>query len=130
LIRSRSRIEKAVKWAYALAALTGALILYAMGNTGVQAQQNFSDDHYQQQANYSINSKLIDSMSVRQSEMNTRLDNMDSRISTMSDRVSTMQGVGEGIFIVLAALQILAIVLPRLGFSNGRAEHYNYEDFK
>ena len=51
--------------------------------------------------------------------MNARLDNMDSRIGILSDRVSTMQGVGEGIFIVLAGLQILAIVMPRLGLGKG-----------
>jgi len=119
LIRTKPKIEKAIKWAYAFTALTGALILYAMGNTGVQAQQQFSDDHYQQQADYTINSKLIDSMATRQSEMNTRLENMDSRIGILSDRVSTMQGVGEGIFIVLAGLQILAIIMPRLGYGKG-----------
>ena len=101
------------KWAYAVAALTGALIIGSCGTLIHARAAETAGSDYALATQVAVNTKLTDQMQAGQIETGRRMDGIDTRLNEISDRVSTIQGAGAALLVVLGALQILGLIQTR-----------------
>ena len=100
-------IARYLRMMYAVAALSGSVILHTCAGPIVHAQ---SKDDFVAQEKVDVNARLIDSLQAAQADMSHRMDAQAQRQNELSDRISIIQGIGTGVLGVLGVLQVFGLI--------------------